>query len=504
MPGKVVIQRERRLFDDFFKIDELIVSHEQLDGTMSADQRRLVFERGDAVAVLLLNLDTRAVVLVEQFKVPSLVARRRDDPATSDGWVLETIAGMIDANETPLAAVVRETMEETGYRITDPQPIGKFFSSPGGTSERIFLYFAEVHDSDKTGTGGGIDDEDIRVVNMAVEELFGRLAKGTIEDPKLLVAAYWLKDYLKSGEDRRRFIQSMQMTLDDLFDRLSKKSIEDPKLVNAARWLQERRTFFAHDKMPADAVGAGKPAAEAAPPSSAPLGSSTVRYGIKDKPGLVVGYKTGAIDDVKGVSMWVNSENTDMMMDRFIGRSISARIRFLGANRDEHDNVVEDTIEEALRNAVGPGGHVKIGTVLVTESGSLNASHRVERILHVAAVEGGPGIGIRADPTKLKECVQKVLARADQENKRLWRVLFNRQSLQSILIPMLGSGDGKVPVEEVAQMIIPAAISYFQNTPTPALKEIYFLAFKSSDKAACDRVLERFLAEGTLVRSGNP
>ena len=41
MPGKVVIKRERRILDDFFKVDELIVSHEQIDGSMSADQRRL-------------------------------------------------------------------------------------------------------------------------------------------------------------------------------------------------------------------------------------------------------------------------------------------------------------------------------------------------------------------------------------------------------------------------------------------------------------------------------
>ena len=70
---------------------------------MSAAQRRLVFERGDSVAVLPFNRDRRAVVLVEQFKAPALVARRRDDPATTDGWLVETLAGMIDAGETPEA-----------------------------------------------------------------------------------------------------------------------------------------------------------------------------------------------------------------------------------------------------------------------------------------------------------------------------------------------------------------------------------------------------------------
>ena len=197
MSGRAVIERERRAFDDFFKIDEFLVSHEQIDGTMSAGQRRLVFERGDAVGVLLLNVESKSVVLVEQFRVAVLVGRRRDDRSTTDGWITETVAGVIDANETPEAAAIRETFEETGYQIRQPQLISKFFSSPGGASERVFLYFAEVTDADRIGKGGGIDDEDIKVVQLAIDELFDRLAQGSIEDPKLLIGAYWLQDRLK-------------------------------------------------------------------------------------------------------------------------------------------------------------------------------------------------------------------------------------------------------------------------------------------------------------------
>ncbi len=197
MSGRAVIERERRVFDDFFKIDEFLVSHEQIDSTMSAGQRRLVFERGDAVAVLLLNADMKSVVLVEQFRVAVLVGRRRDDRSTTDGWIIETVAGAIDANETPQAAAIRETFEETGYQIREPRLISKFFTSPGGVSERVFLYFAEVTDTDRIGKGGGIDDEDIKVVQLAIDELFDRLAHGSIEDPKLLIGAYWLQDRLQ-------------------------------------------------------------------------------------------------------------------------------------------------------------------------------------------------------------------------------------------------------------------------------------------------------------------
>jgi len=192
---RVEIRRQNRLFDDFFKIDELIVRHERHDGGMSGEERRLVFERGDAIAVLLFDEKARAVVLVEQFRAPTLIARRRDDPASTAGWIVELVAGMIDQGESVEQAAIREVFEETGYRITDPRPIGQFFSSPGGSDERFFLYFAWVADAQRDGKGGGIaGEEDIKVFQRGVDDLFRELAQGAIEDPKLAIAAYWLKD----------------------------------------------------------------------------------------------------------------------------------------------------------------------------------------------------------------------------------------------------------------------------------------------------------------------
>ncbi len=192
---RVEIRSQQRLFDDFFKIDELIVRHERYDGSMSNEERRLVFERGDAIAVLLFDRDARSVVLVEQFRPPTLIAHRRDDPASTDGWIVELVAGMIDAGETAKQAAIREVFEETGYQIVDPRPIGKFFSSPGGSDERFFLFFARVGEAQRHGNGGGIaNEEDIRAFQLGVDALFDRLAQGAIDDPKLAIAAYWLKD----------------------------------------------------------------------------------------------------------------------------------------------------------------------------------------------------------------------------------------------------------------------------------------------------------------------
>jgi nudix-type nucleoside diphosphatase (YffH/AdpP family) len=437
MPRKVRIGKQNRLLDDFFKVDEVYVSHQQLDGSMSPEQRRLVFERGDAVAVLLYNPDTDDVILVNQFKFPSLVGRRRDNPATMDGWITETVAGMIDGEETPDQAIVRETCEEAGYKIEKPELICRFFSSPGGTSERIFLYFAQVTEKSRVCEGGGVPGEDVGVVRQPAHLLIDQLERKEIDDPKLAIAASWLREYIRKMK---------------------------------------------------------------------PLDAATVAFALNDKSSgkktdRIVGYKTGTVDGVEGVSIWVNSENTDMMMDRFIGKTISARIRYLGANKDDEDEtVLEDTIQEGLRNAIGERAHVKIGTVLVTEAGMLRAyPHEVERIFHVATVEGGPGAGVKADLEKLKMCVKRVLLRADQENRRLRRIL-GKNFLRSIVFPMLGAGDGGLSIESVADAIIPVAIHFFGSNPDTKLKEIYFLAFKPRDRSACDRVLESFCQSGVLTR----
>jgi nudix-type nucleoside diphosphatase (YffH/AdpP family) len=207
MPGtrKVEIRRQTRLFDDFFKVDEIVVAHERRDGTVSSDQRRLVFERGDAVAALLYEPDTHSVIMVNQFKVPTLIARRRDNPATTDGWITEAVAGMIDPGETAEEAIIRETLEETGYRISKPELICKFFSSPGGTSERIFLYFCEVSEADRVGEGGGVPGEDVRIVRQSAHELFAQLEKRQIEDPKLAIGAYWLQDHISRMKTREPY-----------------------------------------------------------------------------------------------------------------------------------------------------------------------------------------------------------------------------------------------------------------------------------------------------------
>ena len=110
------------------------------------------------------------------------------------GWLIEIIAGMIDRGEQPEASIRREIEEELGYRADHIEHIATFYVSPGGSSERIWLYYAEVGEAGHVSAGGGLagEHEDIRVVSISPEEARTALKDGRIADAKTIIGLQWL------------------------------------------------------------------------------------------------------------------------------------------------------------------------------------------------------------------------------------------------------------------------------------------------------------------------
>jgi nudix-type nucleoside diphosphatase (YffH/AdpP family) len=191
---KVEIQDKRIVFDDIYKLEEAHLRFEKFNGQMSDTIRRFVFERGDSAAALIFNTDTQKVILTDQFRYP--VYER------GPGWLHETVAGVIDEGEKPEEAIRREIREEIGYEAHALMPIATFYVSPGASSERISLYYAEVSNADQVSVGGGLasENEDIALVHMTLPELWQALDNGDIIDAKTLIAAQWLRNRLQSDQ----------------------------------------------------------------------------------------------------------------------------------------------------------------------------------------------------------------------------------------------------------------------------------------------------------------
>lgn len=194
MPSRVEIKEKRRVLDDFFKVEEAHLSFEKFDGTMSIVVRRLNFERGDSVAALLHHTARDTALLVNQFKYPSY--------EKGPGWITEVVAGMIDAGETPEEAIRREIHEETGYTADRLEHISTFYVSPGGSSERIVLYYAAVSGAGPIDKRGGLahEDEDIQLIEVPFVDAFAQLRRGEIADAKTIIALMWVE--ARRGERR--------------------------------------------------------------------------------------------------------------------------------------------------------------------------------------------------------------------------------------------------------------------------------------------------------------
>lgn len=179
---KVKIINRKIVFDKFFKIEEVKLQHEKFSGEMTEIITRLNFERGDSVAAIVYNEDTNKVILVNQFKFPCY--------DKIGGWITEVVAGIIDEGESAKQAIKREIIEEIGYSAISVEKIASFFVSPGGTSERIFLFYATVNQNTKIDDGGGLDseNEDIKIVEYSPEEILNMIKQDEINDAKTIIA----------------------------------------------------------------------------------------------------------------------------------------------------------------------------------------------------------------------------------------------------------------------------------------------------------------------------
>jgi len=428
-----------------FRVDELTVETEGANPIQWA-----TFERGDAVAALIVNTDTNHVLLIQQFRPPIASIEGPDHK------LMETVAGIVLQNEEIPQSLAREIEEETGYEVPFNAATGNlqgseficmFYTSPGGSSERIYLYYVPVDSSTPKNAGGGMREQGERIepVLMPLSEFFDAIDHGTFKDPKTIIAGQWLA---KRWGNRRT-------------DSLNKQEFE-----------------FVDEKT-------GKR--------------------------RIIGYYIGDIGDVRDVDIWVNSSNSEFLMDSIYHRTLSSRIRTLGA-QTSGDVMVDDTIQRALDRALGLGKGTGIGNVLDTESGALARTHNVRRLLHVASIKAridAKGFARTVtSPNELVKCVVRSLEKCDELNTRtmgLWTRLRHGK-YKSVLLPLFGAGIDRDSIEfgtqKICNSLIPAAIDYFRENPDSAVERVYFLAFTPVEVEVCDSVLSRITTLERLKSGG--
>jgi ADP-ribose pyrophosphatase len=87
----------------------------------------------------------------------------------------------------------RESVEEAGCEIEELMLINEFYTTPGGSSERISLFCGKV-DASTVGGVHGLDDEheDILVTVAKFDEVYQMVESGKIESGIPIIAIQWL------------------------------------------------------------------------------------------------------------------------------------------------------------------------------------------------------------------------------------------------------------------------------------------------------------------------
>ncbi len=184
-PENIQVLKKENLYSKFFKVDEYSFKYPRYDGTMSRPVSREVMERGNSAGVLLYDPDRDSLVFVEQLRVGVFSAGEYP-------WILECAAGIVDPGETPEQVVVREAKEEAGVTVTAIEPIVEYFASPGGISEKLFVFCGRV-DIDRLPAFAGLDveNEDIRVVVLSSAEVEQMLTEGKFNNALTIIAVQW-------------------------------------------------------------------------------------------------------------------------------------------------------------------------------------------------------------------------------------------------------------------------------------------------------------------------
>lgn len=181
----VQILKKETLFKGFFKMVKYGFKHKLFNGGWSKLIEREIFERGHAVAVLPYDPVLEEFVLIEQIRIGAL-------PTSESPWLIEVIAGMIDAGETPEEVCIREAKEEAGLTIQKLHKALSYLPSPGGTSERLHVFIGLVDASQAQGVHGlDTENEDILVHRVTVSEAMSWINQGKIDNSATLIGLQW-------------------------------------------------------------------------------------------------------------------------------------------------------------------------------------------------------------------------------------------------------------------------------------------------------------------------
>jgi nudix-type nucleoside diphosphatase (YffH/AdpP family) len=178
---EIKIKKTELLSDNWYVLNKITFDYQKNDN-LWITQKREVYDRGNGAAILLYNSKKKTVILTRQFRLPTYLNGNKS------GMMIEVCAGLLD-QDNPEQCIIRETEEETGYRLTTVNKVMETYMSPGAVTEILYLFTGQYDDSLKVSEGGGVahEQENIEVLEMTYNQAFEMVERGEIQDAKTII-----------------------------------------------------------------------------------------------------------------------------------------------------------------------------------------------------------------------------------------------------------------------------------------------------------------------------
>ncbi|MCV2487301.1 NUDIX domain-containing protein [Flavobacterium sp. SH_e] len=178
---EIEITETKLLSDNWYLLNKVTFNYKKENQPVESHIRE-VYDRGNGAGILLYNTSKRTVILTRQFRLPTYLNGNKS------GMMIEVCAGLLDKDNAE-QAIIRETEEETGYRLSKVQKVIETYMSPGSVTEILYLFVGEYDENMKVSEGGGLDaeQENIEVLEFTFDQAYSMIESGEISDAKTIM-----------------------------------------------------------------------------------------------------------------------------------------------------------------------------------------------------------------------------------------------------------------------------------------------------------------------------
>lgn len=189
---KIKILKKDKSYDGFNKINNYLFEFNNFTNTQKLLCEKEIFERKDAIAIVLYDDVNDKLLLIQQFRPGCYIKKNIMYP-------FEIVAGLIDKNESMEQTIIREAKEESSAVITKIIKLCSFFPEISFSTREIHIFCGKF-DSTKIKEFAGLksEGEDTKISLFSSQQVRSILRKNEIINSHTIIGLQYFFSNFKN------------------------------------------------------------------------------------------------------------------------------------------------------------------------------------------------------------------------------------------------------------------------------------------------------------------